>query len=165
MLVVPAFLVLAACGRSRPKPPAPEIGAIELLQAPNPTLSSLAELRGKVVVLDFWATWCPPCRETIPHLNKMAAQFAGRPVVFLSITGDDRATVESFLRGHPMTPWIGLDPDGRAGRAFGVSSIPETFVLDPYGRISLRVSPSWLYASDIEDALKAAPPPPDAAKS
>lgn len=155
-----AVAVLAACGPSKPFAPAPDAGLPELLQAPRTSLKALSELRGQVVVLDFWATWCRPCRETIPHLNRMAEKFAGRPVVFLSVTSDDRVTVERFLRGRPMTPWIGLDPDGRMGRAFGVTEIPQTFVIDPYGRIRLRVSPSWLYASDIEKALKAAPPPP-----
>jgi thiol-disulfide isomerase/thioredoxin len=164
-LAVLPFLLLAACGRSRPLLPAPDAGVPELLQAPRSSLRALSELRGQVVVIDFWATWCRPCRETIPHMNKMADKFAGKPVVFLSVTSDDRATVERFLRDHPMKPWIGLDADDRMGRAFGVREIPQTFVIDPYGRITLRVSPSWLYASDIEKALKAEAPPPDPKKS
>ena len=58
-----------------------------------------------------------------------------------------------------MKAWIGLDPRGAAFRAFGVDSRPEVFVIDPYGRITLKIHPSFLYKSDIEDALGAAPPP------
>ncbi|MDE2142407.1 MAG: TlpA family protein disulfide reductase [Elusimicrobia bacterium] len=163
-LVFTSLLVLA-CGRSRPLLPAPDVGVARLLQAPRTSLGALSELRGKVVVLDFWATWCRPCVETIPHLNKMAEEFAGKPVVFLSVTNDDPATVERFLLAHPMKPWIGLDPDDVMGRAFGVREIPQTFVIDPYGRISLRISPSFLYASDIQDALDAKAPPPAPKKS
>lgn len=158
-------LLLLSCGRARPRPPAPDVGVPRLLQAPRPSLGSLSELRGRVVVLDFWATWCRPCVETIPHMNKMADKFAGKPVVFLSVTNDDPATVERFLLQHPMKPWIGFDPDDVMGRAFGVREIPQTFVIDPYGRVSLRISPSFLYASDIQAALDAKPPAPDAKKS
>ena len=156
---------LSGCGRARPLLPAPDVGLSELMQAPRSYLRALSELHGQVVVIDFWATWCHPCVETIPHLNKMADKFAGKPVVFLSVTTDDREKVERFLRSHPMKPWIGLDTDGVMSRAFTVKEIPQTFVIDPYGRIALRVSPSWLYASDIEKALKAEAPSPDPKKS
>ncbi|MBI3565568.1 MAG: TlpA family protein disulfide reductase [Elusimicrobia bacterium] len=159
-LALAAALVLGACARKAPGAPAPDVGLPELMQAPLKDLPSLSSLRGKVVVLDFWATWCPGCVDTMPHMNKLAAKFAGRPVVFLSVTDEDRPTVERFLTTHPMLPWIGRDPDDRMFRAFGVRGIPQTFVIDPYGRVRLKISPSWLYASDIEDALRAPPPEP-----
>ncbi|MFI5344750.1 MAG: TlpA family protein disulfide reductase [Elusimicrobiota bacterium] len=164
-LALSSILLLAACGRARPLLPAPDAGLPELMQAPRSSLRALSELRGQVVVIDFWATWCRPCVETIPHMNKMADKFAGKPVVFLSVTADEREKVERFLRDHPMKPWIGLDADGVMSRAFGVREIPQTFVIDPYGRITLRVSPSWLYASDIEKALAAEAPKPEPKKS
>lgn len=164
-MVLSSVLLFAACGRARPQLPAPDAGLPELMQAPRSSLRALSELRGQVVVIDFWATWCHPCVETIPHLNKMSDMFAGKPVVFLSVTTDERPLVERFLRDHPMKPWIGLDADGAMSRAFGVTEIPQTFVIDPYGRIALRISPSWLYASDIEKALKAVAPPPEPKKA
>lgn len=150
--------LLGACGRKGPAPLAPDVGLPELLQAPRAALPALSALRGQAVVIDFWATWCPTCVETLPHMNKLADKFAGKPVVFLSVTDEDRATVQRFLLTHPMKPWIGLDADARMIRAFGVEEIPQTFVLDAYGRVQHKLSPSFLYASDIQDALDAEPP-------
>ncbi len=150
----------AACSR-KPGPPAPDAGLPALLQAPTASLGSLSQLRGRAVVLDFWATWCPACVESLPHMNALAEKFAGRPVVFLSVTDEDRATVLAFMKTHPIKPWVGLDEGSRMTEAFGVREIPQTFVIDRYGRIRHKLSPSFLYASDIQDALDAPPPKPD----
>ena len=148
-----------------PKPlgPAPEEGIALLLQAPAPALGSLRELRGRAVVLDFWATWCAPCRDTIPYMNKMRAKFQGRPVVFISVTREPLEKIEPFLKEHPITGWIGIDEAGGLQRALKVTGIPQVFVIDPAGQVRLKISPSFLYDSDIERALKAAPEPRPAA--
>ena len=145
-----------------PKPlgPAPEDGIACLLQAPAPALGSLRELRGRAVVLEFWATWCPTCRETIAHMNKMRAKFQNRPVVFISVTNEPRDKIEPFLKDHPITGWIGIDEAGLLQRALGVTGIPQVFIIDPLGQIRLKISPSFLYDTDIERALKAAPRSP-----
>jgi thiol-disulfide isomerase/thioredoxin len=151
---------LSACLQHKPKLPAPEVGIESILQPTRGSVKSLSEFRGQVVVLEFWATWCGPCLTLLPHMNKMVDSFAGKPVRFISVTDEPRADVESFLAQHPMKAWIGLDPSGKTFAAFRVDSRPEVFVIDPYGRISLKIHPSFLYKSDIEDALKAAPPAP-----
>ena len=155
-----AALALCGCGSRKPGAPAPDVGIDKLLQAPIPSLKSLSELRGQVVVLEFWATWCHPCVEKLPHMNSMVQSFEGRPVRFISVTTEGEEAVLDFLRTHPMKAWIGLDASRRVSQAFRVTGIPDVFIIDPYGRISLRVNPSFLYKSDIEKALKAAPPPP-----
>ena len=160
-----ALLLLSACVQHKPKLPAPDIGIGALLQSPRASFASLQEFRGEVVVLEFWATWCGPCVELLPHMNKMVESFAGRPVRFISVTDETRAAVEKFTASHPMKAWIGLDPDGAAFKAFGVRSRPEVYVIDPYGRIWIKIHPSFLYKSDIEDALKAPPPPLPSAKT
>jgi len=148
------FMFLGRCsGRGKPLGPAPDAGIPSLLQAPMPALGSLRDLRGKAVVLEFWATWCDTCRETVPHMNKLREQFRGRPVVFLSVTDEPRAAVEAFLKEHPITGWIGLDEGGRLGNAFGVRGIPQVFLIDREGVILMKISPSYFYASDIERAL------------
>jgi peroxiredoxin len=91
-------------------------------------------------------------------MNKLVESFSGRPVRFISVTDETREAVETFTKVHPMKAWIGLDPAGAAFKAFGVDSRPEVFVIDPYGRIWIKIHPSFLYKSDIEDALKAPPP-------
>ncbi len=155
------LLTLLFCARSsnpaKSLGPAPEMGISSLLQAPSPSLSSLRELRGRAVVLEFWATWCDSCRETIPYMNKLRAAFSGRPVVFISVTNETREKVTAFLRDNPITGWIGIDEEGRLQRVWGVTGVPQVFIIDPLGRITLKISPSFLYASDIERALMAAP--------
>lgn len=153
------LLLLSGCLQHKPKLPAPDIGIPALLQSSKPSFASLKEYRGQVVVLEFWATWCGPCLELLPHMNKMVEAFAGKPVHFISVTDESREDVESFLKQHPMKAEIGLDPQEAAFRAFGVRSRPEVYVIDPYGRLWLKIHPSFLYKSDIEEALKA--PPPD----
>jgi len=153
-----AFMFLGRCSiGGKSLGPAPDAGISALLQAPSPALGSLRELRGKAVVLEFWATWCDSCRETIPHMNKLREAFGGRPVVFISATSEARGIVEDFLKEHPITGWIGLDEGGRLESAFGVRGVPEVFLIDRQGEITMRISPSYLYKSDIERALSAEP--------
>jgi thiol-disulfide isomerase/thioredoxin len=157
-LLVLSLVLFRRCS-SPPKPlgPAPEEGIASLLQAPSKTLGSLRELRGRAVVLEFWATWCGVCRDTLPHMNKLRARFQNRPVVFISVTREGRAKVEPYLKDNPTTGWIGLDEDGRLHRALGVTGIPQVVIIDPQGLIRLKVSPSFLYETDIARALLAAP--------
>lgn len=93
------------------------------------------ELRGEVVLLDFWATWCKPCREATPHLERLAGRMEGRPFVLVGISVDrDREALEAYLEKEGV-PWPQVwDAGGQAVRAFGVSSFPTYLVIDHEGR-------------------------------
>ena len=151
-------LALTACGPSKPQVPAPDVGIDTVLQSPLKTVKSIKELRGQALVLEFWATWCGPCIDLLPHMNKMVKSFEGQNVRFISVTDESREDVERFLRKHPMNAAIGLDPEGKVIRAFKNKSRPEVYIIDPFGRITLKIHPSWLYESDIRKAMKAKPP-------
>jgi thiol-disulfide isomerase/thioredoxin len=101
---------------------------------------SLASLKGKVVVLDFWATWCAPCRAQHPLYEQVERRFRGNPsVVFLSVNSDeDRALVKPFLQ---QMKWGGLVyfEDGLA-RAWNIDALPTTIVVDGSGRVSSRIT-------------------------
>ena len=129
------------------------------------SLGSLKELKGDAVVLEFWATWCGPCVEGIPAMNKMVEAFKDRPVRFISVSNENREKVEAFLQKHEMKAWIGIDNEAASERAFGVHGIPAIFVIDQYGRIWHNVSPSFFYKSDVEDAINAKPPEASAPRS
>lgn len=153
------ILLAAAAGcRARPLEWAPELRIPKLLHAPRERVDSLKDFPGEAVVLEFWATWCGPCRETIPHMNKLVDKYAGKPVRFIALTSEPPEKVLEFTRELPIHAWIGIDPGGSVSRAFRVKGIPHVVVIDPFGRIIHRVSTQWFYASDIEDALKAKPP-------
>lgn len=151
------ILAMDRCSFRKPSGPAPDAGAAVLLQAPAPSLGSLKELRGKAVVLEFWATSCRACRDTFPHMNRLREEFKDKPVVFISATGEGREDVEAFLRERPITGWIALDEDGRLHRAFRVRGIPDVAVIDHQGQMIVRTRPSFLYKSDIERAMPPVP--------
>ena len=88
---------------------APPLRLTKLLQAPPNVSADWPELKGKLVVLEFWATWCTPCVDQIPHLNEMASELANQPVVFISITDDEEMQLNEFLKRTALKTWIGLD--------------------------------------------------------
>ena len=99
---------------------------------------TLAELRGKVVLLNFWATWCPPCREELSHVQqRIIDRFAGREFLFLPISrGEQRATVEAFRKQTGYTFPMGLDPDETIYRLYASNFIPRNFLIDRTGRVA-----------------------------
>ncbi|HEY2119282.1 MAG TPA: TlpA disulfide reductase family protein [Candidatus Acidoferrum sp.] len=97
---------------------------------------SMDGLQGKVVLLDFWATWCEPCREALPHIREVAKKFQGQPLVILSVSLDsDEAKWKEFVTKNEMT-WPQYRDGGFAGsvaKMFGVTAIPHTFTIDADG--------------------------------
>jgi len=97
---------------------------------------SLDSLAGKVVLIDFWATWCGPCREALPHIRNIAQKFSGEPIVVMSISLDkDEAKWKDFVAKNNMT-WLQARDggfDGPISRLFGVDAIPHTFTIDADG--------------------------------
>jgi len=97
---------------------------------------SLDELKGKVVLIDFWATWCGPCREALPHMREIAKKFQGQPLAILSVSLDDNEQKwKEFVLKNEMT-WSQYRDAGFMGpmaTLFGVRSIPQTFTIDRDG--------------------------------
>jgi thiol-disulfide isomerase/thioredoxin len=97
---------------------------------------SMDELKGKVVLVDFWATWCGPCREALPHMRDIAKHFQGQPLVILSVSLDaDEAKWKEFVAQNGMT-WSQYRDKGFEGpiaRLFAVTAIPHTFTIDADG--------------------------------
>ena len=96
----------------------------------------IEDLRGKVVVVNLWATWCPPCVEEMPTLEKLWLSLKDRDFVLLGVNQDeDPAKVKAWIEERSLTFPVLLDPHGQVGSDFGVTGYPETFVLDRTGRI------------------------------
>jgi len=134
-----AFLFFAAtCSRDTEK-------VIDTGKAPDFTLSdnrghatTLSSLRGKVVVLEFWATWCPPCRESVPELNAVYEKFKGKNVEFLGISLDKGSeapsAVRDFVTEHAVSYPVVFD-DQNVNRLYGVSGIPAIFIINKDGKV------------------------------
>jgi len=136
-LLISSFLVLANAGPAAPS------GADSLVgqRAPEFALRdmegkfvSITALRGKVVVLNFWATWCPPCKKEIPGLDALQRQYGrqGLAVVGVSTDSSERG-IRDFLRENPAGYRFVHDRDGKVSRLYGVYSLPTTFVIDRSG--------------------------------
>lgn len=131
----------------------PLLRATTLLQAPARAKLDAKSLHGKVVVLEFWATWCGPCVAAIPHLNQLAEKFQGRPVQFVAITDEEESVVKPFLTKRPIKAWIALDRDKAMHKAYGVGGIPHTVVLGKDGAIAAITYPTFLAEQHIKDLL------------
>jgi peroxiredoxin len=95
----------------------------------------LADLRGKVVLVNFWATWCPPCRKELPSLEAFSARFAGQGFVVIGISDEDAAKVEPFVHKQAISYPILLDPGRVVNQAFAIQGIPKSFVYDRSGKL------------------------------
>ena len=113
-------------------------GSLGLIGKPAPALAlplgspSVASLRGRVVVLNFWASWCAPCLEEFPSLEALQQQIPGLTVLAVSFDQDPGA-YRNFLRKHPFALQTVLESPGRSDKAYGVTAPPETYILDPNG--------------------------------
>jgi peroxiredoxin len=96
---------------------------------------TLSELRGKIVLVNFWATWCPPCRKEMPDLDSIYTHFQSQGLVILSISDEDAFKVGSFLAPANYHPPVLLDPDGKVAKEFHVDGIPKSFVFDREGKL------------------------------
>jgi thioredoxin-like negative regulator of GroEL len=116
------------------------------------TRFNLDAMGGRVVLIDFWATWCGPCNEELPNVKKIAKEFAGEPLVILSVSwDDDDAKWRQFVQKNEMTWMQYRDANHALSNAFGVNAIPHYFVIDTDGGLTTELVGA---GSNVEGRLK-----------
>lgn len=105
----------------------------------RPPVLDLAEYRGKVIVVDFWASWCVPCRRSFPWLDQMQRKYADEGLVVIGINEDDvPGDAQAFLRAFPVGFRIVTDRDGALAKQFDLVAMPSSYVVDRNGEIAAR---------------------------
>lgn len=145
-----AVTLLPACSREKsPAKPAAVSAAkaVEGSAAPDFTVKdldgkdvTLASLKGSVVLVNFWATWCPPCKEEIPSMIRLNQAMAGKAfrMLAISIDEDGKEAVGNFFKGSKELP-VYLDTDSKTSQLYGTTGVPETFIVDKQGIIQKKI--------------------------
>jgi peroxiredoxin len=163
VLFILLLLGAAGCSRHEEKP----VQAVEGSIAPDFTLKDLggkevrlSDLRGKIVVLNFWATWCPPCREEIPSMMHLNQVMAGKQFQMLAVSQDEdgKEAIEAYFRKSSNNLPALIDADQKIGKRYGLTGVPETFVIDKKGVILKKVvgALDWSNPGIIRDLSEAA---------
>ncbi|MBU0728493.1 MAG: TlpA family protein disulfide reductase [Proteobacteria bacterium] len=137
ILLIVLLLLLVSCGQNAKQPGVAEIGK----PAPDFTLFDLdgktwklSDLKGQVVFVNFWATWCPPCREEMPSMQTLYTSMPADRFKMLAILyNDDPGLADVFTKRVGTTFPILTDPKNEAGKAYGLTGVPETFIIDKQG--------------------------------
>ena len=154
ILLLTAALVLVLVFFRRPEReglrvgrPAPDFRLSDL----NGNQVSLAQFRGKVVILDFWATWCGPCRLSMPVMERIQHQYTDKLALLAINLEEEKEDVRGYVQSHGITSIVLLDQDGKTGQVYGTESIPMQVLIDRDGVVrDIQVG----YSSRLGDRIK-----------
>ncbi|MFZ4484125.1 MAG: TlpA family protein disulfide reductase [Chthoniobacterales bacterium] len=112
------------------------------------------DIKGKPLLLEFWATWCPPCRKSIPHLNEIYAKFKDRGLAVVGVTDEPEMVIRKFQKENPMDYPVATDTGGRLSNKLGIESIPTAFLINKAGEIVWQGHPMNMPEAEIEKILE-----------
>ena len=147
IVILLPLLLLSGCDNSTPDQPL-ETESSEAKMATDFTLMNvqgesvtLSQYHGKVVILNFWATWCPPCREEMPSMERLYRKYKDQGLVILAVSADEngKKAVSQFLQRTPYSFPILLDSDSVAQNTYGVFRFPESFIIDREGIVVQKI--------------------------
>jgi thiol-disulfide isomerase/thioredoxin len=139
---------------------APDLALTDLLQAPDGAKIDWPSLKGKVVLVNFWATWCVPCVAEFPLLNELmtSADPAKIQLIAVDYNGESNDEISAFLKKHPLSAWVGIDAARETQKRYGVRAIPATFIVGPDGKIVQRTEhPETLTVQQLTDLADGKP--------
>jgi peroxiredoxin len=127
------FVLLGANWLSGAPPQrAPDVALLR----PDGTAVHVADYRGKILLVDFWASWCVPCKTSFPALDALYREYQPRGVEVLAVNVDEQhSKADAFLTDHPHRMTVLFDPKGAAAEAFGVKGMPTSYVIDRVGNV------------------------------
>ncbi len=142
LLLVVAFFGYAVLPHLDPQPnvsegkPAPDFTLGVISDSAEPSSFALSDHRGDVVVLDFWASWCPPCRAQAPIIDGVSRAMQGKGVQIVGVnTGDELSAAHEFIKMTGLTYPSVFDTTGAVARAFGANQLPTLVLIDPSGNV------------------------------
>ncbi|HEX6995833.1 MAG TPA: TlpA disulfide reductase family protein [Gammaproteobacteria bacterium] len=124
--------------------------------------AALGGVTGRVVLVDFWASWCTPCRRSFPWMNAMQRKYGGEGLQIIGVNVDkERALADEFLAETPAEFELRFDPAGKLAEAFGVQAMPSSFLLDASGAViathfGFKTADAQRYEREIVEALAGA---------
>jgi peroxiredoxin len=117
------------------KPPAPDFQLSDV----DGNIHRLSDYRGRVVIVNFWATWCPPCRAEMPSMQRAWEKLQQEEIMMLAVNvGEDEDTIFQFTANYPVEFPLLMDLDSKIIEEWPVRGLPTTFVVDPQGRLAYR---------------------------
>lgn len=162
LLLLQSAAIPARAQTQRQETGKPEIGSLVpelVLPDGQGAPQSLRAARGKVVYLDFWASWCAPCKQSFPWMDSLHQRYGPQGLVILAVNLDqERDAAERFLTKTPVSFTRLYDPKGETARLFGVSAMPHSFLIDRGGQVravhrGFRPSDAEALEADIRKAL------------
>ncbi len=167
-IVIALAVIFVMEGRRNAPLPAPDIQLIPpqerttentefMLSSLDGKPTKLADFRGNVVLLNFFATWCPPCREEMPTIQALFEAYQHKDFVALGVASDaeGKKVVEPFVKDYKMTFPVVLDADSRVSQQYLVRSIPTIYLFDRHGRVAARIMSAGDWSSQqAKDAIE-----------
>ena len=138
------------------------MASLQPAHAPAQPPPELAPIEGKVVMVDFWASWCVPCRRSFPWMNTMHDKYAQDGLQIIAVNVDkERALADGFLAQTPAHFGLRFDPEGRLAKQFDIQAMPSSYLLDASGNViathyGFKLANTSEYEQQIKSALAAA---------
>ncbi|MFC1952384.1 peroxiredoxin family protein [Chloroflexota bacterium] len=124
------------------------------LQSTDGQTVSISSLRGKPVLINFWATWCPPCRSEMPYIQEIYEEWSGKGLVVLAINiGESSTQADGFMQSNNLTFTVLLDTTQKVAQSYNITGIPTTFFVDEDGIIKEKVVGAFPNKAQIEAEL------------
>ena len=140
LILAPAAMAAESAALLTPLPDQPEAPAFELA-GPDASIYRLADFKGQPLIVNFWATWCPPCRAEMPSMQRAWEQLQAEGIGMIAINvGEDAETVQAFLEQIPVSFPLPLDTDSKVSQRWPMRGLPTTFVVGPEGRLVYKAT-------------------------